>query len=432
MSQKLPSKTYAELKGLFTVITNNEVDMLSNVQKSRITGSQLYDITNARAGLETIVELENSSESEVTISFSNLDLKEEDREHKIASLSRIILKFVTTNNEILLLPFGGGEKSLLPGPPSTGDLVVTAGSTVTLSAGDVYSYTNLTVDAGGILDIIDYSNSGNLTEIYAESLVVNGTIRARGLSLTSDVSVSHTTYAGIELSYQYSLANGGKGGNANFTTVSYGGTGSKSSGGGGAGGGARAGYSSWVGGAGGSNGSNGSDAHSGTGGAGGQSSAYPGATPNGGAGASGGGAGVNAISGIYRSTGGGGGGAGKSGGSGLPLFLQSLNPIIGTGIIDVSGSQGGNGANGGNTSHGTVSFFCGICPGAGGGGGAGGNGGHLFISSVSSSVTFNNSNAGGGCGGMQGSVTVYYQGSIHAATAGDGGSDGNHGTYLEL
>lgn len=279
-------------------------------------------------------------------------------------------------------------------------------SDTTIQGGLSYQYNNLTINAGKNL-IIDSDNNDTTEQITVikvkDTLVLNGTINAtKGTHAGGDF---FTIQNGIKFQITQNQSNGGyggSGGNSNGSGSSGSSQGYGNGGGGGGGGASKGGCmtddnaNSY------GRSSSGSFYQGGYGGRGGD----PGGTgqPDNGALIYG----NNGTNGLQTCGGGNGGGGGSRGYHG-GLLIIIANKIIGNGVIDLHGSNGGAGGNGGPGNYGVA--------GGGAGGGAGGNGGVIWF------VTKNNSFTGNiiltpGTGGAGGSGANY-------GTNGSTGSIGN-------
>lgn len=253
-----------------------------------------------------------------------------------------------------------------------GNLTIVSGQTVNVADGSILDYNNLTIDAGGVMNIVGGA-TGNITVIGVKNnLVINGVIRGRdGTFGTSTFSL--VTPNNESTSYTITQNAAGAGGPGTYPAGNGGGGGTLGYGGGGGGAGDSNQSRGW-GGHGGANNGPGTYAPNnlepgqgnislGNGYTGTQDgrAAYLGKHGGG----SGGGGGKSA------GAGGGGGGAFK-GKHGLGLYIYVLGTISGSGQVQLNGLNGFNGGAGNNVS-GRV--------GGGGGGGAGGSGGRLWVRS---------------------------------------------------
>lgn len=317
-----------------------------------------------------------------------------------------------------------------------GALVILNGQTVNLTAPFTRQYTSVDIQAGGTLNI---TGNGNLAQmIVRDSFTLNGTIQYRA-NESNGYTFSGTTVSGYSYSHNcaQNLGGSGGGGQSRITGSGQGGAGTNGYGGGGGGG--CVGTSTAVGVSnGGSNNGNGQAGQSGgantTGGFAGTGNVTNGIGGNGtggtsarcGDGGSGGGSGGGGGSGFtyndklvtLLNKGGGGGGGGHKGLHGGMIFIYSVPPIVGTGSVNVSGT---NGFNGGNGSVPSADFTYG---GGGGGGGAGGSGGKVIIDAPSYSFTPVTS---GGSGGLGGARAVGNSSDTPASVNGSNGQFGNGG-----
>jgi hypothetical protein len=254
------------------------------------------------------------------------------------------------------------------------DLVITNGQIITLNAGEVKDYNNLTINQGGTL-LITGGSSSSITQIGVKgNLVINGIIRANdGIFGTVSSNSTAPNLESVTYSITQSSAGAGSAGTGGAQGAG-GGAGNLGIGGGGGGGGA----GSFWGGAGGINGGAGNPGNAniyagGTGNAtftNGQGGGAHRTTGFPGGGSGGGGAGAQ-CSGCRAGSGGAGGGYKGKHGLGLYMSIKGTSSSAGTGRFELNGT---NGFNGGGTpgpgDYGT---------GGAGGGGAGGSGGRLWI-----------------------------------------------------
>jgi hypothetical protein len=282
-----------------------------------------------------------------------------------------------------------------------GALVILNAETVQIFAGSVKDYSSIDIQLGGTLQIIDPLGTANPTEIYCiGSFSLEGQILCRDVVspsfLKSGVFKDQTPYSASVV--QSIGGQGAKGPNyPGGSAGALGGAGTNGFGGGGGGGAGNLG-----GGVGGENNQPGAGGHYGGGGTGGATlgNGTPGSgntgAPGGGSGGGGSGGLVNpGGSGPYNAAGGGGGMKGKHGGI---LYLYSTNPITGSGILNISGTNGFNGGDGGS--------------GGSGGGGAGGSGGHLFLKVPSYTFSISSSAGSAGTAGSGGSAPLSTNGTI--------------------
>ncbi len=265
------------------------------------------------------------------------------------------------------------------------DLTVAPGQTVVLPSLGIYDFRNLTVMKGGTLKLS--ADAGGWTFIgVARACTLDGQVVARSGEYAGTVGSAAAvkapgpdgTATGESVSWFVSQQSGGSAANS-------GGQGLFGNGGGSGG----ASYSDCNG-AGGIGGQPGQNASEPNGGNGGNSHAGPG--------------GVGAAS--YDSKGGdgangGGGGGGHRGRHGQLLYLKVGGALVGSGVIDASGTAGtaGGTSNGGGNCGNNQN--CVQLPGTGGGGGAGGSGGAVVLRAASVPSTLN-VNVGGGPGGSGG------------------------------
>lgn len=314
-----------------------------------------------------------------------------------------------------------------------GNVVVTTGNTLILTAGDTYDYNNLTVDSGGTIEITGSSPNPTIIGVKG-TFTMNGTASFNNLD-NGGGTFSSTAPDGTNMTYSVSPSVGGGGGAGGGVTTSpvvlggSGGSGSGIGGGGGGGGSAVWGSSSLAaagGGAGGGNGGGGASGGSigggsgGIGGAGGISGAGDDGTNSGygGDGSSGGGGGGDSYDGFFKEgIAGGGGGGGGRGKSGMAVLII-VNSFNGNGTFNLSGSNGFSGGNGGGGYCLTTGSASG---GGGGGGGGGGNGGFLKVRYKIINTFSGTINKSGGVGGAGGA------GGIKCGTRGENGLNGGSG-----
>lgn len=247
-----------------------------------------------------------------------------------------------------------------------GDLVIANGVTKTYTAGSILDFRNLTIEAGGTLNI-QGGGSGAITLIgVKENLIINGVIKGND-GLFGSASFSVVTPLGESVSYYVPQAQAGGGSNGGYPAGSGGPGGSLGYGGGGGGGG-QAGQSRGWGGHGGVDNSPGGYAPNNLAPGAGNVSLGNGYYANedgqayyygkhGGGSGGGGGKGTGAY---------GGSGGGYKGKHGLGLYLYVLGTISGSGQVQLNGLAGFRGGyQYGNN--------------GGGGGGAGGSGGSLWV-----------------------------------------------------
>jgi hypothetical protein len=312
-----------------------------------------------------------------------------------------------------------------------GDLHILNGQTISFSAGSILDYNNVTIDAGGVLNIDGSVNQKPLILGVAGNFVLNGEIRGTYFGVNSAFTIQTPTNEEISHSIVQKMGGfGGRGGGAGDAGGGYGinGPGAGGSAGtlgfGGGGGGAG---SNVVGGAGGTNNGPGNLAGNNWGPVGtGNSTLGNGATAFGGTAGNGGGSGGGASGGVQNPGGaakipGAGGGGGYKGRHALSVYVYIRGTISGSGIINMAGT---NGFSGGISTN-NYSFRG---TGGGGGGGAGGSGGNIWIRKSSSQPLGSISlNVSGGSGGIAGSPAAPTSEPLHAmpgenAQAGDSGS----------
>jgi hypothetical protein len=300
---------------------------------------------------------------------------------------------------------------------TNGDLTINAGEVSEFSAGSVYNFSNVTINAGGVLSI----GPGDEWTIIGVSgnLVLKGIIQSKTATYCNDaskpVAIVATAPDGFILNARVGLQPGGTGG-SQYGTPQYpanSGQGEYGNGGGGA-----AAFGS---------GHNSSPAAGGSGGTCSFSQWIIGRGGDGGEIPSGdGSAGDNAFSPTdHNGHVGGGGGGGARGSSGGFLYLRVKGRIDAVGgSFDFSGSNGGKGGNGGSAdgNPATTQRF----GGAAGGGGAGGNGGFVVIRHDDTYLpgVFSVSPGQGGFGGSPGNPVT------GTAGLGHGGKRGLYGSFI--
>lgn len=303
-------------------------------------------------------------------------------------------------------------------PHGTEALYVADGETKTLPGGTTYDFTYVYVGYNSEL-IID-NTSPTPTVIGVDGIFTNhGRIVGKGV-LESGTSLfkDFDEYGGetntILLSHYVLHGEGGEGGNAHNATA--GGTQFSGNGGGGAGGVSGTGTKGKVG-----KGATAAEGGRGGDGGGGDTSAC--GTPGGEAGD---GAAGGTVPGGSGKTGGsvaaqswcvggpGGGGGGARGAHGQAIFFVLQGEAKGTGVVDVTGDDGGAGGDGGYSMGDTQT-----CDdsgsrsgGGGGGGGAGGTGGAVVIKYARNKPAWTvlSSPGAGGPGGAAGKATKYQGG----------------------
>lgn len=419
--------------------TDSVIDFNYSTQKCTISANITFTFTNDLEGKQTILIVENSSGSTKTVAFAGAGISATQASVGVSAQSRNSYLLEVLNDGVFAQLIASDLTAPFP-KGADGDLTIENGEIVTIEAGSIKDYNNIDIKTGGVLNITDPSNTGNLTEIYAA-----GTFNIDGQIISRDgdhgtISRSGNTAIGKSYSYTISQRSGGNAGRGGRTsnTLSLGGSGSSNGYGGGGGGGITTTSSSSTvnGGNGGTNNgsgssgsSNGSSVSAGSGGSGnqgsnganGNSGSKSGSTVKGGNGGNGGGSGggggaasrwVDAFFGAIELAGGGGGGGGDKGIHGGSLYLFCASVITGSGTINLSGRNGYRGGNGGNN-YGSGNAYLVVHKrggGGGGGGGAGGSGGHLRYTSPGLEPTVDVSGGSGGSGGSRGS---------------DGGSGGN-------
>jgi hypothetical protein len=326
-----------------------------------------------------------------------------------------------------------------------GDLVINSGQTVNLAAGQSYDYNSITINSGGVLNI---TGKGIILLGSVNNFVINGSITS---STFDDCSAAFSltdpdvnAVSPITVSYAYTPAgSGGNGGNGPggnaWSGGMSGGAGCCGLGGGGGGGGGGA----WGGGCCGMNFYGG---RGGTCGGGGDFSYGNGNVYqfhyNGGAGmitygnggsaaagsiggGSGGGAGSKGVFNNAPFSGHSGGGGGMKGLHKNSLYIRTKSSVMGSGSINVAGTNGFNGGTGGSP---TVCDVYQPGSGGGGGGGSGGSGGEVNIKfKVSNSLPLANINTNGGTRGLGGSQGFSCYSSSANGTRGADGSNGGNG-----
>ena len=328
--------------------------------------------------------------------------------------------------------------------PISNDTTVVNGQTLVLQAGNIYVFTNLTINDGGTIQI---TNTTGTTPAWTQIICTNFTGTASTIankiitdtfqwrSLTSLIAVldgfdgfkTNMTYPALTLT----SGNGGVGGSG--TTF---GTGTIYGGGGGGSGydwanDAGSGFLNrgiFTGGKGGS-GYSVSLANNISGGAGGIDFGAVGSTP----------ATVNDTSGFAGdTTSGAGGGGGTPGLSSGLLYMRVLGTTTTSAnvVIRASGGKGGAGGNGGSAVNTSVNAVF-VGGGGGGGGGRGGNSGNIIFrysgSVVGALPSLNVSAIGtGGTGGSGGAATAFGLGTAIAGSTGTAGGIGTAGTATTI
>lgn len=433
MSQKL---LYKELKYFYpeaVQIVDGQLDCSKDVCYITINEDTTLELVNKTLGQTVTVIVTNDASTVKKVEFEGVKINLNDfASSMLPGATNVYLvsqkdatPYVSLISANAVVPFLTGE---------LGDLVIASNQTVTIPAGGFYDYRSITIDTGGILYIDDSTNQADLTELYSESMLINGQIIGRSLQPLSAVTKTAITAMNTAFQITYTLttgASGGKGGNATGYGTGYGGaggtstSGSKFSGGGGGGGYTK--YDTWSadyrmnGAAGGSNGGNGGAAYGSVGGDGGNLWANSATNDNGASGGSGGGGGPD-----HDANSGGGGGGGYRNSYGLPLYLFCYTEIKGTGLIDLSGVAGISGGRGANA---TTASDCDNGGGGGGGGGAGGGGGHLKVSAPGFVVAYTVAGGSGGAGGGGGTRGGYD--SVNGSSGGTGYT-GAAGTFALL
>ncbi len=111
---------------------------------------------------------------------------------------------------------------------------------------------------------------------------------------------------------------------------------------------------------------------------------------------------------------------GYRGGHGQLVYIQSRGAVIGDGVVDLRGANGGQGGAGGDSSGGGTEEQAGH----GGGGGAGGNGGTLYVvarGGASPSIQVLTAAGERGLGGLGGTATVAAKNGVNGAPGVNGG-----------
>jgi len=430
---------------VYNVIADGNVDFAATVNYVETAADLVLNTKNGVNGGTSYLIVKNTDVGAHSIAFTGVGIAPAEIAVPISASSYNVYTFnyaangpfaqLISNDSGAPFPVGGD-----------GDLTILNGQTVQLNNGDIKDYNNVDIQTGGVLEILDASNNGDLTEIYVVGTFnMDGEIRSRATEKPTFNKSGNTTN-GKAYNLTITQANGGSGGNGggfNSGRQGFGGGGTNGYGGGGGGGYATGmpstfgnggsnnggGASGWDGnpyaGAGGSGGAGNSTQGTGSGGATGSNSSST--VVNGANGGSGGGSGGGGGASYYdgsstdRAKAGGGGGGGNKGQHGGLVYLFSQSTITGTGIVNLSGSNGFNGGGGGSGYRAGGTSYGG---GGGGGGGAGGSGGHLLITvpSYAFSIDVSQGTAGSGAS-AGGSFNV----SI-APTSGGGGAAGNVGS----
>lgn len=421
MDQLLFHKELKNLHPVSKMIENLEIDCSIDMNYITINSNQAFTFKNQTVGLLTTVVITNSSEVNVFPSFQGVFQNSLETGYMVEA-GKINTYIVTQKDTIPILSLLSSKNGTPFLEGALGDLLITSGQTVTITAGSLYDYDNIDIQAGGTLVVNETTSPPRLTQICASTFKIDGSIQARSLYLQASSSQPLSTIFGYPLQTQYYLAscgNGGRGGSDDGASGGYGGTSTIPSAFGGAGGGGGAEYyfslsqttTNYNGGNGGSDGASGAGGSGSSGGSGSNYYANNASIQTGASGGSGGGGGGYKTSTLR----GGGGGAGSYRNKcGLPLYLYCTDTISGNGLVDCSGVAGLRGGNGANGSSGSG--------GGGGGGGAGGCGGHLAVTSAIFTVPYTVSGGAGGAGGSGGS-------GAGTASNGSSGSSGVDGTF---
>lgn len=276
-----------------------------------------------------------------------------------------------------------------------GGVVVANGQTLVLNNNTIYDYESLEVQAGGTV-LLQGTDGKPVILGVKNNLIINGTIT--GTVLHDGGTFQNTTPEGDVFSVTIVQRDGGDGG----WLQSAGGGRPNATGGRGYGSGGNGGGN--FGSRGGVNNGNGSGNNPGIGGVtlGNGQTGF--AWNAGGRGGDGGGSGGGWGNGSGGFQSGGGGGGGMKGRHGMSLYIETPNPVTGTGSINLSGQNGFNGGNGGTGT--TAEGLYG--GGHGGGGGAGGSGGFLRIKAPSVQIGVAIS-TNGGTGGTPGGRGAAFQ-----------------------
>lgn len=121
----------------------------------------------------------------------------------------IVVQFTAIGNEVYAKQIFRAELAAFPSG-SQGDLTVLNGQTVVINAGDIRDYNNVTINAGGTLEI-NGSSSGAITVLgVAGNLTINGTIR--GNNRAAGGTYNLVTPNGESISYSATQRSGGRGG----------------------------------------------------------------------------------------------------------------------------------------------------------------------------------------------------------------------------
>lgn len=279
-----------------------------------------------------------------------------------------------------------------------GDLIVGAGVTTDLAAGQVYDYDNITIAATGKLRFT--GNTTDFTILGAKTnFTLDGTIECKGSTAVGVAST--TTPDGIAITSTITQKNGGAGGKGGDAENTYPG-----------------GVTS--------TGASGASQSAGVGGRGGGGGAVARSTFANGSGVTGG---YAYSSSSTWARGGNAGYGGNKGTHGKNIYIHVTGDITGSGSIDVSGSNGSNGVNGGNGTYLASSTYASGAGGAGGsGGGAGGSAGKIVIRYHGTYATPLTYVVTGGSGGTKGTKGTGENSTVPSGVYAEDGVDGVNGT----
>lgn len=374
--------------GVAQALTNTINISNGSLWRTPFSGNMTPVITSSDsfvAPREGFAIYENTSLTTATLNFAAFR-KNFSNTITLTSGQAFLIRFKTLNGRLTLKKVSLYTAVSFPNG-SRGALLVTNGQTRTILAGGVYDYSSIEVQVGGTL-VIDATLTPELTQIYCTgNLINNGTIIGRRIG--NGGTFSRITTVGESISFSISQSSGGRGQDGNGAV---GGAGSNGFGGGGAGGAYSApGGNGGSGGANGGAGADGGRCFGGFGGAGNLTlgvgeanrtssrSTVDGADGGHGGGSGGGGGGGGSRRKYSSNSGGGnsGAGGGYKGQHGIGVYLYVLGTCSGSGVIDLSGTQGFNG--GASVNRGFHGY------GGAGGGGAGGTGGTLVVRDVGNS-----------------------------------------------
>jgi hypothetical protein len=114
-------------------------------------------------------------------------------------------------------PFGHFNKGVGGSLPkisdgSDGDLVILNGQTVQITAGGIYSYNSIDIQAGGVLEIVGIESA--VTQVACRNyFICNGTFRGKYTEVAvGNISLPSDNWLGLSFSHSQSQSNGGWGG----------------------------------------------------------------------------------------------------------------------------------------------------------------------------------------------------------------------------